>query len=336
MITSRQKWTRRIKTKFFNKAVSMEKECLTICTVSFDSRRYLESSWKLISRLNENNDNWQFIIVNNNPEIPDSKVLGISDGRCNIIKGFSLDEIPDRNGRNSYHHGVALNKGIRHIKTRFALIVDPDFYIVRKSWINDVVTYMLKKDIVFFGAPWHPRWYAKQRYFPCPHCLFIDLGRVNVNELDFIPDSFFIGTISHGNERESIGSSKDTGYRISNKYSQVKSGLRYECVVPVFRPASDICINSHTLGWTNRVIEYFLPDRLCYIPKRTGYYSDTGFRELGYPDVRGMKDWEEFLWENIPFGFHLRCYAQSRLISGADEELSALSSVIEKFISISI
>ena len=42
--------------------------------------------------------------------------------------------------------------------------------------------------LAVFGAPWHPRWVYKNRYFPCVHCMFVDLDRVSIDALDFEPD----------------------------------------------------------------------------------------------------------------------------------------------------
>ena len=52
-------------------------------------------------------------------------------------------------------------------------------------------------------------------------------------------------------------------------------------------------------------IERLLPDRWCLVPKRPGYFSETGFRDRGLADLEG-RGWEEFLWRGEPFGFHVR------------------------------
>ena len=192
----------------------------------------------------------------------------------------------------------------------------------------------------FFGVPWHPRWSNKYRYFPCPHCLFIDLERVGIDTLDFTPETRsvsnvpvrtvtdhtpsllrralrplkhplrlrqkrnFLRILSLAGRRSGIGVSRDTGYRLFRAFSRVPK-LRFECAVPVFRPQSEVA--PILTSWPNRLAERFLPDHLCYLPKQPGYFTSTGFHELGFHDVSSL-DWEEFMWREAPFGFHLRQY----------------------------
>ena len=42
--------------------------------------------------------------------------------------------------------------------------------------------------LAVFGAPGPPRWAYKNRYFPCVHCMFVDLEQVSIDRLDFEPD----------------------------------------------------------------------------------------------------------------------------------------------------
>lgn len=92
--------------------------------------------------------------------------------------------------RGSYQHSAALNQFLRDrsVYTPYLLVLDPDFYIVRSNWIDDVITHMASRGLAFFGAPWHPKWYSKYRYFPCVHCMFIDARQIDCHELDFTPD----------------------------------------------------------------------------------------------------------------------------------------------------
>ena len=56
-----------------------------------------------------------------------------------------------------------------------------------------------------------------------------------------------------------------------------------------------------------KLTDYWLPDHLCYYPKRAGYYTESGFGDRGYPDTTAY-GWEEFVWQQEPFGFHLRLW----------------------------
>lgn len=165
-----------------------EKHELTICSVSYYSQELLELNWKITSSLNDRTSSYQWIIVDNTPE----KEIGkprIQDENCLILEGTQLDLSLPKKVRGSYHHAAALNKTLAHIKTRFVLFLDPDFYtIAQKNWIETIIQYMLNNNLSFFGVPWHPKYTNKYRYFPCVHCLFIDLKKVPIQTLDFTPD----------------------------------------------------------------------------------------------------------------------------------------------------
>ena len=209
--------------------------------------------------------------------------------------------------RGSYHHAAGIHKTLEHIKTRFALILDSDFFLVRPGWIADVVEHMLEKKLHFFGTPYHPSRLKKYRYFSSINCFFIDLHRIDSKELDFRPDyddirsgrsflqrvkkrvwllarDLFLG------DRAKIRNSRDTGYKIAKHFSQVAS---FDLAKPVFKPKQPISL-----------LEKILPDRFCYAPKKPGYYSETSFAQLGYPDAASF-GWEEYVWRGKPFAVHL-------------------------------
>lgn len=244
-----------------------------------------------------------------------------------------------------------MNKAVRLVNTRFVLVLDPDFYIVSEEWAARVINYMLEKDLAFLGAPWHPKWYYKLRYFPCGHCLFIDLARISKDELDFTPgqeinaqDSlppFQLSTMLNGsswdsmpprvitalkavsgfNARQAIGKSQDTGYNVYCRYGlDGKFGL--ECFIPVYRPEVDYQASPR---WANQLLDKFLPDRWSYTPKRQGYYVRQGFREMGFVDV-ARYGWEEFIWQKKPFGFHLRGMVNRQ--HDAEKQLADLTSAL--------
>ncbi len=77
----------------------------------------------------------------------------------------------------SYHHAAGLNRALERVATRYALVIDPDFYVVRPGWIAEVLAHVRAEDLAAFGAPWNPRWYQKFRYFPCTHFMVLDLAK---------------------------------------------------------------------------------------------------------------------------------------------------------------
>ena len=318
----------------------MGKHDLTICSVSFHSRKYLELNWELTKYLNPFTE-LTWVIIENTPPESDDRVEARSNEFL-VLGGYASD--PSKKRPASYHHGVALNKALGLVKTRFVLILDPDFYIVRRNWIAEVIQYMQTQEIAFFGAPWHPKWYIKYRYFPCVHCMFIDLAQVSIDTLDFRPGQEDLGSeknppkgeqparkahilvslkrwtpplvrragclgrriVQNLRHRKIIGSSQDTAYRLYRQYGQNRQ-VRSECLAPVYRP--DVERPAYKKWGLNRLLDRLFPDRLSYVPKRPGYYTRVGFRELGYADAAG-DGWEEFMWKGSPFGFHIRGYIQ--------------------------
>lgn len=319
-------------------------EDLTVCTV-FISRDvpYVQLGLKLITELNPQND-WKWLLVDNSQD-SSGAARELAADRCVIIDGAESDEGIPEWCRGSYQHAAGFNKASSYLGTRFVLFLDPDFYIVRQGWIDEVLGHMVKHDLSFFGAPYHPKWFRKYRYFPTGVCLFVDLSKVSAESLDFTPDlvrnaaqlgqgsghkatsvrrrapfrrrllSRVAGIAQtdlhlkakrhlHLIGRGGIGSKRDTGYEIFQRYHQ-KRGVFYECTVPVYRPRSEFLGPKHAFSARSRVVERVLPDRWCFFPKRRDYYSQTGFRELGFSDP-GSRGWEEFLWQGKPFGFHLR------------------------------
>jgi hypothetical protein len=333
---------------------------LTICSVSFHSIPYLTLNWELTQKLNNGEKSYRkWIAVENTPGEEDDK-LSLNDERFEVMQGVDVPQMKPAIG--SYHHAAALNMARSRInQTRFVLFLDPDFYIVRQNWIRDVLDYMINNDLGFLGVPWHPRWYSKYRYFPCVHCLFIDLNKVPLQCLDFMPefdqipeqenDKGFapieelkrqipmhlyrllrpvvracrpLNPVAHWISRKAIGSSRDTGYRIFRRYSQNRC-IRHECVVPVFKPESDFRGPAYVLSLWGRLAEAMLPDHLRYIPRRAGYYSQLSFLKTGYPDISSMGV-EEFIWKGSPFGFHVRSNAQDR--STREQLIMSLQSVL--------
>jgi GT2 family glycosyltransferase len=154
-------------------------------------------------------------------------------------------------GSASYHHGEGLNLCISNIKTRFLLVLDPDFYIVMHNWIRKVVSYMQEENIAILGVPWHPYRYRKWRYFPAVHCTFFDLSKVSKDILDFRPDYETYPPVKKRfsairkrlkrfdplkmHRRKYINCSADTGFRIYKRCYNDHS-IKTECFTPVYKP----------------------------------------------------------------------------------------------------
>jgi hypothetical protein len=335
---------------------------LTICTGAIpNDKPFLETNWRLVTRLNPAHG-WEWVVVVDNDEGPatQDKIVQLGDERCRLVQGLEFTmkggrSDADQLRRGSYHHAAALTKTLGYVRTRFVLLLDPDFYIVRPAWMEEVVGYMIQCGLALFGVPWHPRWLTKYRYFPCLHCLFIDLEQIPVDRLDVSPGfaaSGGPGTQSQEPleslkqripsgvrrlvrplaralwfDRQSIGGSPDNGYKLFQRFGG-NGRIRYECPVPVFRPRVDFRGPAYALSWPNWLLERLLPDRLCFLPKRRGSYTQVGFCELGHFDV-ASKGWEEFMWQGRPFGFHLRRTRQGT--PDTADELMTIQEAIDSF-----
>ena len=106
------------------------------------------------------------------------------------------------NERMTQVHAMGLNNLVEHINTRYVLISDPDFFVFQP--LDDVIEYMNKNDLVFFGAPYHPEvidvnleenWHCSTQYneqgeyIQLPTCwhTIIDLEKFDKNNIDFYP-----------------------------------------------------------------------------------------------------------------------------------------------------
>jgi hypothetical protein len=312
-------------TDFSATALDISISDLTVCAVIFRDKWCLDLNWELTERLCPGNQ-IKWVIVRNKPYWPEDSMDGTAD-RYHVVEGAEPDTDPaHKYTRNSYHHAIGMNIGTKHIKTRFVLFLDPDCFIIRPNWVQDVLRHMISNNLAFFGAPYNPKWYSKIRYFPVCLCLFVDTNRVDLSEFDWSPE---LGTealpelqvdtlheISHLSSIERllikcitrfdkgriarrllVGRFRDTGTRIYRKYSNRKD-VHYECLVPVFKPQKYFSKKA-------LLIERFLPDRYSHVPKRPGYFTTEGFAAHGLADYDAM-DCEEYMWQNKPFALHVR------------------------------
>jgi hypothetical protein len=332
---------------------SLKKEGITICTVSFGHKRLIEMNVELTKKMNPNQVvHW--VIVENTPDekgdtfsVGEKEDILVVKGIKNNFKGI---------GSASYHHAFGLNSAIKEVKTKYALILDPDFFIIKKNWVNEIIEFMSDEGLAFWGVPYNPKRYMKYRYFPCIHCMFIDLSLVGKEEVDFNPDynqpvftpgnvvgkekneevrrTFLASLIRHLRimiKRSSIVcSSRDTGYKIFEKF-YTKKKLKCGYASPVFKMGVSATKPFWVGSILSVILEKFLPERLCYLPKRNGYYSSTGFGELGYSDVF-REGWDEFIWKGKPFGFHMQGANKDGTTKDHSGEMERLSGVFDTFL----
>ncbi len=281
---------------------------LTVCSVSFNSGPWLDLNIQLAGALNPS-CNIEWIVAENSPENSTEK-LQPKVRNVSLLGGAPPVNRPYAEA--SYHHAAGLQLTLKKVRSRFLLVLDPDFYIIKPNWVNEIINYMEQNDVSILGVPWHPSRSRKIRYFPCAHCVFFDLSKVSLETLDFTPD--YDSNASWVNQkpskksiaqkvkakiflekRKKIGTSRDTGWRIFDLYFDA-SKIKVECLNPAFNPS-----------FLEKVKDLFYPDNMSFIPKKKGYFFDSDFNKFGW-ESDGLKNWEKFFWKGKPFGFHVRCF----------------------------
>jgi hypothetical protein len=154
---------------------------LTICSVSFHSGLHLAANYELTSEIN---GDLRWVVAQNGPfeDLPGFVAIPGAEPPQSIPAGNQNIKIA------SYHHALGLNATIPHIQTRFALFLDPDFFVVPP--IGRVLSHMQSRGLAFFGAPYaiDPQ-KPRRQDFPCAFCMFVDTDRVDIRQFDFRPDA---------------------------------------------------------------------------------------------------------------------------------------------------
>ncbi|MCB0104092.1 MAG: glycosyltransferase [Anaerolineales bacterium] len=156
---------------------------LTICAVSYRSASLLDLNLSLTRKLNTTGS-YRWLIVDNNNDFPTGSLTGEED--VQLLQGEPC--VNEGALRGSYHHAQALNKALQHVSTRYLLVIDPDFFIFHRDWINEVLNHMSENGLSFWGAPYYPDLTWKRRYFPTVSCMLIDLEKTGKELLDFTPE----------------------------------------------------------------------------------------------------------------------------------------------------
>lgn len=291
---------------------------LTICSVSYKHSKHLLQNIINAKKLNPNSE-LKWLIVNNAlDEDSFESILQLGDENIQVFNG-----VPNNfngSGSASKHHASGLDLIVKRAKTRFVLILDPDFYLVMPNWVERITKYMTDNNISLFGVPWHPKWTMKWRYFPCVHCTFVDRKNLNLSSLSFMPEfentvpdgwRYFLSKIPFVGNRAYIGTSMDTGSQIYKKYFG-STGVNYESVTPSFSHTDVYNLYSKynkilVYLWImfNKILDCMLPEKMSVFPKKKNYFTKTSFSDLKLSDCKKF-GWEEFIWNNEPFGFHIR------------------------------
>lgn len=317
---------------------------LTICMVMLPKHEpYVKANIRLIKRKNYAQD-LKLILIRNTSDVCTSGFTQLDDDIIDIqyLNGYRQNVLSETDGLASYQHGMAINLGLQHIHTRYLLVLDPDFYILRDNWAEAVLSHMKTKKLSFFGAPWHPKWYNKWRDFPCAHCLFIDLNRVQPIHLDFLPH--FQKTAIDQPSKTTASLHHRCEILYSNVALQIKERLEHPGLLPFFaRGVYYFTIHCKNIGkskdtgywlkhqfggsstYKNEQLTPVIDETQDFphiphmqssigkliehlIPSRISYLPTIQYQDKSHPDYlnKESKTWERFIWKNRIFGVHKR------------------------------
>ncbi len=307
---------------------------LTFLSVNFHSEGLLRLNVALTDRLNPDFVA-RWIAVDNSS----SENLSENLARFVLLRGTPDIPFEVSGDRGSLHHSEGLMIGKSIVTTRFLLVIDPDFYVLRSNWISDVLEHMKERKLSLFGSCWHPRWWYQYRGFPTVHFMMIDLDRLPLEHLDFTPgirDDHFYRTVDQAtwiphNLRWPLllGRFKDTGYRIREKVLR-QGGHRFEILTPHFVPEYE----DSRLGRLCYKYRHLIPDRLSRTPTRRNAFTEMTFLKELAPEGYAL-GWEEFFWQEKPFAVHLRNVGRGQPTSAEHPELRhllGLDGSVEEFL----
>jgi tetratricopeptide (TPR) repeat protein len=286
---------------------------LTILTVVLEQHYgYIAQQLELIEALNPATPFKLLVVDNSGPGEPGLKV---QHPRCEVIAGVEADPSLPEQSRGSYHHAAALNLALGRVQTPWLLVLDPDFFVVYRNWIQEVQDHMLKRRLSLFGAPWHYAWNRKWRYFPCVHFLMIDLGRIGLEDLDFTPaligDAESSSSPAHQwmqqhapilRNRLLLESRRDTGWRLHERFRD--KGVA-DVALPVVDTRTEFRSPERLQTPFGRWLELKLPRRRSFLPAPGTYVESDQAASFRRPSIKSLAP-EKFVWRGAPFAVHLR------------------------------
>ncbi len=275
---------------------------------------YVAQQIALIDALNPGAD-YRLLVVDNAAKAGVARLVA-EDPRCRVIAGVEPDGLP-LEGRGSYHHAAALNLALPQVGSRFLLVLDPDFFVIRPGWIADCLHHMRAGGLMFFGAPWNYVSFRKWRYFPCVHFLMIDLDQADRRRIDFTPaiveDRRWLNSPAANwlkthaplvHARSLLESRRDTGWRLRRDFG-ARGRRRSDVVQPVIDLDAELIHPKYLRTPRARSVEPRLPRRWSFFPAPGSYVDPSEAPFFQQPAMRALAP-ESFAWRGAPFAFHMR------------------------------
>ena len=162
-------------------------ESLSLLTVSYYSWDYIrflsftaenlaESGWK------------EWLIIDNTPNEAQAELLSRLPRVRLLPKGLTepcLSKAPRYQDGHSQDYACAVNQLYKHVETEYALLIDPDVAILRRSWDKILIDEMESTGYDAIGAPYHPYKWQKYAGYPCVIFLFMRAKLLQDSDFDF-------------------------------------------------------------------------------------------------------------------------------------------------------
>jgi hypothetical protein len=126
-----------------------------------------------------------WIIINNDDAKLDLPDLIEQDQKIVIQKGPPLDTTYGAIAI-GVHHAKSLEIASRQVKTRYTLILDPDFVVINWNLIMRELSKINQNKVVAIGTPWFPTWYRKKVNSLAPHFVLIKSAIIQ-NQFEWYP-----------------------------------------------------------------------------------------------------------------------------------------------------
>lgn len=300
---------------------------LTILTVVLEEHyRFVRQQLELIETLNPGAPFKLLVVDNSSTGEP---AYQAHDRRCEVIAGVELDPSWPEHGRGSYHHAAALNMALKRVDTPYLLVLDPDFFVVYRNWIAEILDHMRRRSLMLFGCPWHYSWNRKWRYFPCVHFLMIDRTRTPPEALDFTPDLERDAEVRQTpmfkllsqrapilRNRMLLETRRDTGWKLFDRYRGTEAA---DVTLPVVDTRNEFRTPARLARPFGRWLEHRLPRRLRFLPAPGTYVEAELASAFGRPSIRLLSP-EKFVWRGAPFAIHLRGQMREDLRTSANPQ----------------
>lgn len=235
----------------------------------------------------------------------------------------------------SLHHATALEKALQEVRTRFVLLMDPDFFVLRQDWIETLLSYVSEQNIGILGSVWHPRWFYQYRDFPSVHFMLVDLHQIPLTEIDLKPlisEDRWWQIINRKRTpwpavlRDTLKAQRcrDTGWRLYRRYYRDPT-VRLEMLLPHYIPPENA-----RYRW-EKTLAPVLPASWRKYPSDAQSFTEESFLRQPWAEAY-RQGWEEFFWEGSPFAVHLRSVGRSMLPAPPARDEALLGDFLAQFV----